>query len=91
MAKVKNMLFSKISLIEYSRLRLIQPRLTQPADLTSHFGLVRLFKGEKSTSDITASRLLQPLWPGPEVAGLSEVYCRIKNEIIGWRLWTDRV
>ena len=59
----------------YSRLRLIQPRLIQPAGLTSHVDLVRIFISEKITSDITASRLLQPLWPGPQVAGLNVVSC----------------
>ena len=31
------------------------------------------------TSDITASGLLQPLWPGPEVALLTGVYCTSEN------------
>ena len=32
----------------YSRLRLIQPRLIQPAGLTSHFDLVRIFMQQKN-------------------------------------------
>ena len=40
--------------IRYSRLRLIQPRLIQPAGLTSHFDMVRILISEK------APRILQP-------------------------------
>ena len=50
------------------------PRIILPPSYYSHFGHVPDFYEAKSTSDVTANSLLQPLRPGPEVALLTGVY-----------------